>query len=126
MEERDHVTMTPAKKTELAREALAEEIETVTWLTNQEKSAMGTVYFAKPPNNVGSISAIDLGGTHEHGVKRPEWHVAKPSERPSRKRRKPIRKKRNRVAPDALQTRPREKAAIKATIRQLAWIPCKR
>ena len=126
MEERDHVTMTPAKKTELAREALAEEIETVTWLTNQEIGPMGTVFFAKPSHNMGSISAIDLGGTHEHGVKRPEWHVAKPSERPARKRRKPIRQKRNSVAPDALQTRPREKAAIEATIRQLASIPCQR
>ena len=86
VEDRDYVTMTPAKKTELAREALAQEIETATWLTNQEIGAMGTVYFTMPSNNMESISALDLGGTHGHGVKRPEWHVAKPSERPAKKK----------------------------------------
>ena len=34
---------------------------------------------------MGSISAVDLDGLHGHGVKRPVWHVAKLTERPSMK-----------------------------------------
>ena len=63
MEERDHVSLTPAQKAVLAREALAAEVDTVAWLTEEQVQSMGTLFFGVKRKEIGSICVDDVGGT---------------------------------------------------------------
>ena len=47
VEERDYVSLTPAKKAVLAREALAAEVDTVAWLTEEQVQSMVTLFFGE-------------------------------------------------------------------------------
>ena len=58
VEERDYVTLTRAKKAELARECLSAEIDVVPWPTDEEIKSMGTVFFAERQRGIGTKRAL--------------------------------------------------------------------
>ena len=68
VEDSNDVTLTPARKAAPAREALAAEVDTVDWLTQQEITEMGTVYWADKRKGDGGISVAVADGAFGHAA----------------------------------------------------------
>ena len=73
VEERDHVSLTPAKKAVLAREALTAEVDTVAWLTEEQVQSMVTLFFGVKRKEMGSICVDDVGGIFGDRAERAAW-----------------------------------------------------
>ena len=84
VEDSNYVTLTPARKAALAREALASEVDTVDWLTQQEITEMGTVYWAGKRKDDGGISVAVAGGAFGHASAMPSPQEQQATELPRR------------------------------------------
>ena len=98
VEERDYVSLTPAKKAVLAREALAAEVDTVAWLTEEQVQSMVTLFFGVKRKEMGSICVDDVGGIFGDRAERAAWQSVASDSVPSKRKRHDAHQQKQRSA----------------------------
>ena len=98
VEERDHVSLTPAKKAVLAREALAAEVDTVAWLTEEQVQSVGKLFFGVKRKEMGSICVDDVSGIFGDRAERAAWQSVASDSVPSKRKRHDAHQQKQRSA----------------------------
>ena len=98
VEERDHVSMTPAKKAVLAREALAAEVDTVAWLTEEQVQSVGKLFFGVKRKEMGSICVDDVSGIFGDRAEQAAWQSVASDSVPSKRKRHDAHQQKQRSA----------------------------